>query len=92
MGAGIAKQVKERYPDVYDIYKSLCNNVVPEVLLGTTLMVQINDALEDSNRKYIANFFSQEHIVIYIYNHYSVLSLSYYPTTYIVAYLQGDYL
>ena len=33
MGSGIAKQVKERYPDVYDIYKSLCNNVVPEVLL-----------------------------------------------------------
>ena len=60
MGAGLAKQVKEKYPDVYDIYKSLCNNVVPEVLLGTTLMVQINDALEDSNKKYIANFFSQE--------------------------------
>ena len=40
MGAGIAKQVKERYPDVYDIYKSLCNRLV-EKSKKTSIVIEV---------------------------------------------------
>ena len=67
---------------------SLCMNEIRLLKL-----IASKDKDNESNiYKYTCHFIFQEHIVIYIYNHYSVLSLSYYLTTYIVAYLQGDYL
>lgn len=34
MGAGLAKQIKEKYPYVYEDYKNLCNSNNGEDLLG----------------------------------------------------------
>lgn len=55
MNSGIAKQVKEKYPEVYDAYEKLCNYYKdkPSQLLGAaqTVLTQIG---------YIVNVFSQE--------------------------------
>lgn len=57
MGSGIAKQVKERYPNVYCFYYSYCEKEKDKnKLMGKVLMV---NTLEDKTR-IIANFFSQE--------------------------------
>ena len=52
MGSGVAKQVKERYPIVYEQYKKVCTS--DERLLGRTQIIPIN------NSQYIANLFAQD--------------------------------
>jgi O-acetyl-ADP-ribose deacetylase (regulator of RNase III) len=42
MGSGIAKQVKEKYPNVYKNYKKWCDNKKPEDLLGEIQYVTLN--------------------------------------------------
>lgn len=53
MGAGIARQVKERYPEVFRLYKNCCLRLPQDQLIGTTLIVQIG------KHQYIANCFGQ---------------------------------
>ena len=52
MGAGLAKQVKLKYPEVYAPYRALCLEK-GDSLLGTALISQTNDGY------YIANCFGQ---------------------------------
>lgn len=51
MGAGIAKQIANRYPDVYNEYRNYCK--VNKTLLGDCLLVKTKDG------RYIANLFGQ---------------------------------
>ena len=41
MGSGIAKQVRDKYPKVYEGYKQWCENSSPEELLGKSQYVPI---------------------------------------------------
>lgn len=50
MGKGLAKQIKYKYPNVYNKYVSYCNQ---NNILGTVLYVYIG------NGQYIANLFGQ---------------------------------
>ena len=52
MGAGIAKTIKQMYPDVYKKYRFYCMNSTG--LLGTTQLVKSKEG------KYIANIFGQD--------------------------------
>lgn len=55
MNSGIAKQIREKYPEVYYEYKHLCETYInnPKNLLGICQLVKIE------NRKYVANLFGQ---------------------------------
>lgn len=55
MGAGLAKQIRNEFPNVYQEYTRLCGRQKSEQLLGKCQLVKINDR-ED---KYIANLFGQ---------------------------------
>ncbi|MFS0557982.1 macro domain-containing protein [Brevibacillus sp. 179-C9.3 HS] len=55
MGAGLAKQIRAKYPSVYTVYKRLCDqydNARGE-LLGQVLLCPVEEG------KYIANIFGQ---------------------------------
>lgn len=55
MGAGLAKQIKSKYPNVYHEYKQLCGNQnIKNKLLGATQFVDV------STNKTIANLFGQD--------------------------------
>lgn len=51
MGSGLAKQIKDRFPNNFKIYKKLC--LKEKALLGKCLVVKEND-------KIIANLFGQD--------------------------------
>ena len=53
MGHGIALQIKNKYPEVYNAYHHYCKTNLPSNLLGTSLICEANDG------KYIANLFGQ---------------------------------
>ena len=55
MGSGIAKQIREKWPRVYDNYVSYCYDYAActHELLGECQLVQIND------NQYVANLFGQ---------------------------------
>ena len=59
MGSGVAKEVRERYPAVYEEYKKLCDKHKNYTagLLGKVQMAPVNDG-DDSN--WIANCFGQD--------------------------------
>lgn len=59
MGSGVAKQVRERFPEVYEDYKSLCETVPARELLGLAQGVATKDRLS-GNHKTIINLFAQE--------------------------------
>lgn len=55
MGSGIAKQVRDRYPNVYASYKNLCTAIRdPSILLGTAQFIRIDHCV------YIVNLFAQD--------------------------------
>lgn len=56
MNSGVARQVREKYPEVYDEYKRLCNTVYknPCILLGVAQAIKTNDGTT------IVNLFAQE--------------------------------
>lgn len=57
MGSGVAKQVREKYPEVYKQYKILCDyvkNNPKKKLLGARQFIKI------AENKYIINLFAQE--------------------------------
>lgn len=53
MGAGLAKQIKEKWPWIYDIYKRTCDSNIPRNLLGTSEFIRGNDMV------YIVNMYAQ---------------------------------
>lgn len=53
MGSGLAKQIKEAYPEVYQAYLYYCKTTLPQEILGTSLICEANDG------KYVANVFGQ---------------------------------
>ena len=53
MGSGIAKQVKEKYPEVLNGYYNYCKTNTVENILGTALICEADDG------KLIANVFGQ---------------------------------
>lgn len=57
MGSGVAKQVKNRYPKAYSVYKDMCDSRRgdPEGLLGYAQAVLV----EDVPKKYVCNLFAQ---------------------------------
>lgn len=52
MGSGIAKQIKERYPEVFIAYQGLCK-YYKDCLLGDCQVVETHDG------KHVANLFGQ---------------------------------
>ena len=55
MGSGVAKQVRERYPKVYQAYKQTCDRLGPREVFGLTQVCGISS----NNSRYIVNLFSQ---------------------------------
>lgn len=55
MGSGIAKELRETYPVVWESYRDLCDRAAPSTLLGSAQLVQVTDTL------YVANLFGQLH-------------------------------
>ena len=55
MGSGIAKQIKEKYPSVYDDYKQCLREFGSISMFGRTLFTPI----DDSWKHYVASMFSQ---------------------------------
>ena len=53
MGSGLAKQVKEKYPEVFNAYYHYCKTNKAEDIFGTALICEADDG------KYIANVFGQ---------------------------------
>ena len=53
MGSGLAKQIRDKYPIVYEKYKEYCRNVKPEELLGFHQVVKIEEG------KFVVNIFGQ---------------------------------
>lgn len=70
MNSGVAKQVRERYPIVFDYYKAMCNDrsrnpktIVPSPLLGHIQCVYVNDSYVSdgvNNERMIVNIFAQD--------------------------------
>ena len=54
MGSGLAKQVKEKYPEVFNAYYHYCKTQELKDIFGTALICEANDG------KYIANLFGQD--------------------------------
>jgi len=54
MGSGIAKQIRGRYPQVYDSYAAYCRAQKPEQLLGRCQFVEADNRI-------VANLFGQLH-------------------------------
>lgn len=56
MGAGIAKQIREKFPTVFDEYKTFCdeNNNNKDLLLGKAQLIQTN-----KDDIYVCNLFGQ---------------------------------
>lgn len=53
MGAGVARVIAKRYPEVEEVYRAHCRAIEPLALLGTTLMAYAG------NRLLVANVFGQ---------------------------------
>lgn len=53
MGSGIAKQIKDKYPEVFNAYYHYCKTRELKDVFGTALICEANDG------KYIANVFGQ---------------------------------
>lgn len=56
MGSGLAKQIRDKYVEVYGQYRIICNQRVSKDLLGMCQMV----AVGVGKAKYVANLFGQD--------------------------------
>lgn len=55
MGKGIAKEIKEKFPEVYLGYKEICSKIdEPKDLLGECFILKLKD-----REQYVANLFAQ---------------------------------
>ena len=62
MGSGVAKQIKDRYPLVFDEYKKWCVERTPKALLGCTQFVRLVPSraeVKDGEFYGIINMFGQ---------------------------------
>jgi len=55
MGSGLAKQIRDVYPDVYDVYMGMCKHQSPYNLLGEVSFVQVRH----DPKRIFANIFGQ---------------------------------
>lgn len=70
MGSGIAKQVREKYPNVYNSYKKACDKLGAYGVFGKIQVCAINQ----EKTKFIVNMFSQlNYGYNYCYTDYSKL-------------------
>lgn len=60
MGAGLAKQVKEKYPKVFNWYKYYCESISPIHLLGYTQFVTVDEDKASNPTLVVANLFAQD--------------------------------
>jgi O-acetyl-ADP-ribose deacetylase (regulator of RNase III) len=54
MGAGVALEIRRKWPNVYEGYVNFCSEHIPAYLIGRTFLVRIGV------NHYIANLFGQE--------------------------------
>lgn len=54
MGAGVAKQVRSKYPSVYKAYSAMCATWEPNKLLGAMQFIPV-----DNGNRCVANLFGQ---------------------------------
>jgi O-acetyl-ADP-ribose deacetylase (regulator of RNase III) len=63
MGAGVAAQIKDKYPDVYEEYKNFCQDELKR--LGTSgsefLLGKCMVCIPDNGSPVVANLFGQDH-------------------------------
>ena len=59
MGSGVAKQVRDNYPVVYDKYREKCQRISPDILLG---IAQFVGTSEEYNTDFLGifNLFAQD--------------------------------
>lgn len=65
MGSGVAKAIKEKFPNVYTEYKKYCDKygrpAVINVLLGKCQIVEIDEPNRNRpGKQYVANLFAQD--------------------------------
>jgi O-acetyl-ADP-ribose deacetylase (regulator of RNase III) len=65
MGSGVAKAIKEKFPNVYTEYKKYCDKygrpAVINVLLGKCQIVEIDEPNRNRpDKQYVANLFAQD--------------------------------
>ena len=58
MGSGVAKAIRERYPQVYEQYKQFYDMNTTEQLLGFSQYVKVSDVVEQKPY-YVVNMFAQ---------------------------------
>lgn len=56
MGAGLAKQIRTKWPLVFAEYKKHCDSYCPKLLLGD---YQLLDVTKETHKTFVANIFSQ---------------------------------
>ena len=54
MGSGVAKYIREKWANVFEEYKKYCDDIYSHQVLGSCLLVDIN------NEQYVANLFGQD--------------------------------
>ena len=53
MNSGVAKAIRNKYPEVYNQYKNFCNKTTPDKLLGEIQFIRVTDDIA------VVNLFSQ---------------------------------
>lgn len=53
MGSGVAKYIREKWPNVFEEYKKYCDDIYSHQVFGSCLLVDIN------NEQCVANLFGQ---------------------------------
>jgi len=59
MGGGVARQIKEKWPQVFEAYADYCKGMPEAELLGDILSVPIVDNDTRDDLRYICNLFGQ---------------------------------
>lgn len=60
MGSGVAKAIRDKYPDVYEHYKLLCEINTTEQLLGFSQYVKVSNTVGQTPY-YVVNMLAQNH-------------------------------
>lgn len=59
MGAGLAKEIKYRHPEVYEKYESCCKGMDIKELMGEVQLVNCTSSMYDRKYKHVANLFAE---------------------------------
>lgn len=60
MGSGVASQIKERFPEVYVRYRSVCRSMRPSALLGMAQYIRLPHESIVTHPKGVINLFAQK--------------------------------